>query len=286
MVSRQPSLIARILEPLPAFLWTLFIVWTVLVAMVWMSEFGNVELDQRVTNPGLRSALEFILRSLDAAWFALAGANVYFALVEAESLAVARRWALFVMGGSWIISASSAWTSFPLGAIHYTARLGMRIGPVPFGLLLMWFAFVVGARALVLRVAPRATHLQVSMAAGVLVALTAANLDPLAWRFRAFWLWQPPSGMPAALAPLQNITTWLLASFGFAFGMRETRVASAGFGGFPRPAMIAMWPDVRGKLLSMGLEPVNSAPEPFSAYVREEAQKWGKVIRQANVRAE
>ena len=45
-------------------------------------------------------------------------------------------------------------------------------------------------------------------------------------------------------------------------------------------------PDARGRLLSMGLEPVASTPEQFSAYVREEAQKWGKVIRQAGVRAE
>ena len=114
----------------------------------------------------------------------------------------------------------------------------MRIGPVPFGLLLMWFAFVVGARSLALRLSPRASHFQISIAAGLLVALTAANLDPLAWRFRAFWLWHPVSDVPPILAFLQNISTWLFASFGFAFVMRETRVASASLGGFPRPAMV------------------------------------------------
>ena len=238
MVSRQPSLFARVLEPLSACLWTLFVLWTAVVATVWMSGFGNVELDHLVANPGLRGALEFILRSLDAAWFALAGANVYLTLAEEESLVVARRWASLVIGGSWIIAAASVWSSFPLGAIRYTACLGMRIGPVPFGLLFMWFAFVMGARALALRLAPRATHFQVSMAAGLLVALTAANLDPLAWRFRAFWLWQPPSGTPTALAFMQNSATWMLASFGFVFAMRETRVASASFGGFPRSATI------------------------------------------------
>ena len=107
MVSRQPSLRARVLEPFSACLWTLFILWTVLVAAVWMTGFGNVELDQRVTNPGLRSALEFVLGSLDAAWFVLAGANVYLALVETESLAVARRWASFIIGSAWIIAALS-----------------------------------------------------------------------------------------------------------------------------------------------------------------------------------
>lgn len=236
MALRQPSLLARALEPLSASLWTLFLVWTVVVSIVWLGEIGDVDLQQRVANAGLRSALEFFLRTLDAAWFVIAAANVYLALVEAESLAVARRWASIVFFGAWLISALSVWTTFPLGAIHYTARLGMRIGPVPFGLLLMWFAFVGGARAFAMHFAPRASHVRVSIAVGLLVALAAANLDPLAWKFRALWLWRPDAGM--ALAFAKNIGTWFLAAFGFAFAMRETRVASTACAGFPRPAIV------------------------------------------------
>lgn len=209
-----------------------------MVAVVWVGEIGHTDLQQRVANPGLRDALVFFLRSLDAAWFVIAAANVYLALAAEENLAVARRWASFVFLGAWLISAVSEWTALPLGAIHYTARLGPRIGPVPFGLLLMWFAFVVGARALAMRLAPRASHLQISLAAGVLVALTMANLDPLAWKYRAFWLWRTDAGQAWAFA--RNIATWLLASFGFAFAMRETRVASTAFSGFPRPAIVLL----------------------------------------------
>lgn len=238
MAPRQPSLLARALEPLSASLWTLFLVWTALVAVVWVGEIGYADLVERVANPGLRRALEFFLRSLDAAWFVLAAANVHLALAAEENLAIARRWASIVFLGAWLISACSEWTAWPLGAIHYTARLGSRIGPVPFGLLLVWFAFVVGARALAMRLAPRASHFQVSLAAGVLVALTAAHLDPLAWKFRAYWLWRTDSAPAWAFA--RNTATWLLASFGFAFTMRETRVASTAFSGFPRPAMVLL----------------------------------------------
>lgn len=238
MASRPPSFLARALEPFAAGLWTLFLVWTALVSVVWLGEIGHVDLARRVSNPGLFRALEFFLGSLDAAWFVIAAANVHLALAGEESLATARRWAAIVMAGAWAISALSAWTALPLGAIHYTARLGMRIGPVPFGLLLMWFAFVVGGRTLAMRLAPRASHWQVSFAAGVLVALTAANLDPLAWRFRAFWLWRTDPGQTWAFA--QNIAVWLLASFAFAFAMRETRVAANASRGDFRPAIVLL----------------------------------------------
>ena len=235
-MSRTPSLPGRGMEPFSTGLWALFIIWTAIVAAVWLGEIGHVDLQQRITNPGLRGALEFFLRTLDAAWFVIAAANIYLSLVEAESLAVARRWAAIGLFGAWLISALSAWTTFPLGAIHYTARLGMRIGPVPFGLLLMWFAFVVGARALAMRVFPRASHFRISLAVGLLVALTAASLDPLAWKFRAFWLWRADAS--PWLAHARNLGTWFLAAFGFAFAMRETRVASTAFTAVPRPAIV------------------------------------------------
>ena len=238
MAIRQPHLLARALEPFSASLWALFLIWTSLISIVWIGEIGDVDLQRRIVNPGLRGALEFFLRTLDATWFVIAAANVYLSLAEAESLAVARRWASVVLLGAWLISALSAWTTIPLGAIHYTARLGMRIGPVPFGLLLMWFAFVIGARALAMHIFPRASHLRISLAVGLLVALTAANLDPLAWKFRAFWLWRP--GVAPWLAHAWNIATWFLAASGFAFTMRETRVASTAFAVFPRPAIVLL----------------------------------------------
>ena len=45
-------------------------------------------------------------------------------------------------------------------------------------------------------------------------------------------------------------------------------------------------PDVREKLLAAGSEPVGSTPEEFLAYVRLELARWGKVIRDNNIRSD
>ena len=45
-------------------------------------------------------------------------------------------------------------------------------------------------------------------------------------------------------------------------------------------------PDVRSQMAPFGFEPVGSAPEEFSAQLRIEMEKWGKVIQTANIKAE
>lgn len=44
--------------------------------------------------------------------------------------------------------------------------------------------------------------------------------------------------------------------------------------------------DMREKLAGEGADPTSSTPEQFSAFLRAEIDKWGKVVRAANVRAE
>ncbi len=44
-------------------------------------------------------------------------------------------------------------------------------------------------------------------------------------------------------------------------------------------------PAIRERLLRDGIEPVGSSPEEFLAHTRREAQKWGKVVRDAGVTA-
>ena len=233
MESRRPSLLAQALEPLASSLWILFILWTAIVAAVWMLGFGEAELSAHIANAGLKSALSFLLASLDAVWVTLAAANVYLALAEAEGLSAARRWAAIVIVGGWLAAALSTRTGFPLGPLRYSARLGMRIGPVPFSVPLLWLVLVSGGRALALRLAPRMRHTRVAFAAGVLAALTEANLEPLAWRARAFWIWQSP-GHPS----IRNHAAWLVVSFAFAFLLRETHAASASSRGLPRPVLV------------------------------------------------
>ena len=45
-------------------------------------------------------------------------------------------------------------------------------------------------------------------------------------------------------------------------------------------------PDVRQKLENLGLEVVGSTPEQFGAFIRAEMDKWGPVIKAANIIAQ
>jgi tripartite-type tricarboxylate transporter receptor subunit TctC len=45
-------------------------------------------------------------------------------------------------------------------------------------------------------------------------------------------------------------------------------------------------PDVQAKLVTQGAIPGGNSPQEFAAFVKAEIAKWGKVIRDANVRAE
>ncbi|MFM9969438.1 MAG: tripartite tricarboxylate transporter substrate-binding protein [Burkholderiales bacterium] len=49
---------------------------------------------------------------------------------------------------------------------------------------------------------------------------------------------------------------------------------------------IAMMPDIRDKLAALGMEPVGGTQQQFAEYVKAEIFKWGKVVREANVKAE
>lgn len=44
--------------------------------------------------------------------------------------------------------------------------------------------------------------------------------------------------------------------------------------------------DVKQKFATLGFEPVGNTPEVFAAQIKAEIPKWGKVIRDANIRAE
>jgi tripartite-type tricarboxylate transporter receptor subunit TctC len=45
-------------------------------------------------------------------------------------------------------------------------------------------------------------------------------------------------------------------------------------------------PDVRAKFADLGFEPVGNTQEEFAAQIRSEIPKWGKVIKDANIKAE
>ena len=51
-------------------------------------------------------------------------------------------------------------------------------------------------------------------------------------------------------------------------------------------AKVLKVPEIRERLLRDGIEPVGNTPEEFLAHTRREAQKWSKVVREANVKVE
>ncbi len=221
---RSESALARALAPLVGCLGTLFMLWTTMVAVVWATGFGEVQLTEAVRNPDLRGALSGLLHILDPAWIVLAAANVYLALAHAEGLGVARRWAGLTLGVALVVAAASAYTRWPQGPVLYSEHFGIKIGPVPIAVLLLWLVVVVSAREVALRALPRASHARVAFATAMLATLADANLEPLAWKWRSWWLWYPANFAAPAWPPPQNAATWLLASFALAWAMRPENV--------------------------------------------------------------
>jgi tripartite-type tricarboxylate transporter receptor subunit TctC len=64
--------------------------------------------------------------------------------------------------------------------------------------------------------------------------------------------------------------------------------------GTPRPvvsqlnaeiARILRLPDVRAKLLAVGMEPVTNSPDEFAAFVQSEIAKWARVVKASGAKA-
>jgi hypothetical protein len=135
-------------------LWPLFLIWTAITAAIWICGFGEADLAPAVQNVGLREALRFLLRIVDPIWLLLAAANVYASLAATEGLDVARRWAALLLGVSFFTAAASALFALPLGPLHYTTRLGLKLGVVPLAMPLLFFVVIIGARDALVRFFP------------------------------------------------------------------------------------------------------------------------------------
>lgn len=49
---------------------------------------------------------------------------------------------------------------------------------------------------------------------------------------------------------------------------------------------IVQMPDVRERFLSLGTEPFTAAPPQFATFIKAEIPKWGKVVKDANIKAD
>jgi tripartite-type tricarboxylate transporter receptor subunit TctC len=48
-------------------------------------------------------------------------------------------------------------------------------------------------------------------------------------------------------------------------------------------ARIVKSPEMMGRLTALGAEPAGSTPEEFTAFIKSEADKWSRVIREAGI---
>jgi uncharacterized membrane protein len=225
----SPSLLARALEPLASGLWIFFVLLSLVVGTVWAFGIGDAQLARWVLNRELFLTLQWLIQHLDFLWITLAAANGYLCLTRREGLGTARRWSLVILLAVVLLAWLSTRTGFPLGPIQYSRLLGMRLGPVPLGLPLFWFAAIIGAREGLLRCFPRWSHLQVAIGTGVVALVTDASLEPLAAKLRGFWFWRSnaPALPPVFDAPLTNCLVWGLMAGLLAFGLRERNVVAA-----------------------------------------------------------
>ncbi len=215
--NKSPTL-ATYLAPLAGSLWIFFLILSVIVAPVWALDLGEAQIRGTIRVKELQAALLWLSGIADIAWLTVAAIITYSSIARSVGLATARRWALLVLGISWLAGALSAWSGWPLGPVYFTGRLGFLIGPVSVGWLILWCVVILGSRDLILSMLPRASHAQVALLTGVLAGLTDLNLESLASKTRAWWLWikAPASGLPQMIqAPLMwfLIALLLVSSF-------------------------------------------------------------------------
>ena len=220
---RPPSFLARSLEPLINSLWILFLVWTAVVAALWLGVENTVP---GIANEGLRAAATIIVKASDTLWLVLAAGNLYLHLAEKEGIARARVVALMIGLTSCAIAACSVWTSYPLGAAFYTTRLGMKLGPVPLGWPLLWFIVVIGGREFAGKLFRRASHQTLALLTGGLALLTAFNMEPIATKLRLYWFWYLPGSHLPSPVLWRNYATWLVLACVLAWFIREQRMVS------------------------------------------------------------
>ncbi len=122
----------------------------------------------------------------------------------------------------------------------------------------------------------------------VLIGITAAAPQIKAGRLRALAVLAPqrsaalpdvPTAAESGLPDL-DVTTWygLLAPAGTPRPIIERLNAEI--------ARIMHAPDLQERLAAMAAEPRTSTPEEFAAYIRQEAARWGEVVRRAGLRAD
>lgn len=218
----------RVLDPIRNILWALFLVLTAVAFVVMPFEIGEAQVREHISTPALRDFLLGFLGIADPLWIVLAASVVYLHLVKTDGLHTARRWALIILASAAVVGTAGALSGLPFGPIAYTGRLGARVaGVLPFGLPLLWLVIVGCSRYAVLAAAPGFGRGALAAGTGLLALLTDLNLEPVAWKVRAWWLWYPLRTDAPDHPPHQNYLGWFMVAALLAAAFPETRVGVA-----------------------------------------------------------
>jgi hypothetical protein len=214
-------------------LWTLFVLVSLIVGVVWAFGIGEGSLQNGIANPDLLRALSWILNYLDFVWIILAAANSYIGVSANEGLSTARRWAVTTVIAVVVVALFMGPPLFRtasghhLVAIRYSGQLGPKLGLIPLGLPLLWLAAVFGARDAVLWGFPRASLSGLILGTGTLVALTDFSIEPVAARLRGFWFWQAGPGLPPVFdPPAFSFLKWGLLGCLLVYSFRGAQVST------------------------------------------------------------
>ena len=234
------SLVSRSLEPLVAVLWSIFIVWTAWLAVVWIlpvgaSALGLADGAAVPKNEDLRRAALLLANHADLVWLALAAMNLHLQLTRAHGLRTAREWLAFSAGGALVIALVNMKTGVVFGSLYFGAALGAKFLGVALGWVLLWAVLVIGARGAVLWMRPRASHALTAILTAVAVLITVSNLEWSARFVRGWWVWQQSD---LGGVPWQFWVTWFVGPGLMAFAMREKDVASAAAGRSTKPVFV------------------------------------------------
>lgn len=218
---RPSSLLAQALEPLISALWLFFLLWSFVVAALWL---GGEQVVADIANEGLRTAATLVVKASDSLWILLAASNLYLHLAARHGLPRARMVALGIAGTAIAVAACSAATGYPLGSVFYTTRLGMKLGSVPLGWPLLWFVTVISGRELAAQFFPRVSHGVLASITGGCGLFTDLNLEPIATKVRLFWFWYLPGTHQPSPPLWRNYVVWFAVTTVLAWLIREQKV--------------------------------------------------------------
>ena len=236
------SIFSRSIEPLVTVLWSIFLLWSLWLAAVWIVPVGTEELGFVVGSPpppnaDLRRAILLLAENADLVWLALAVMNLHLTLTLTHGLRVTRTWLALCAGGGFALGMLNVKTGALFGKAQFGAALGMKLLGVALGWVLLWAVLVLGAREAVLWLRPRASHRTATVLTAAVVLLTAFNLEWPARELRGWWLRQQDATGTLG-APLQNWLTWAVCSGLMAFAMREKDVRSGAAPRSGRPVIL------------------------------------------------